>query len=111
MDLVFTAEVTAADGTDDNDADGNSERDNSMVGQWERRPRRSRSSKRGLKDGGEASTCSCSSVPGRFCTDSTLALRNKKGQVGIREGSVVPITVTKGLGTAKDKTKLGACCS
>jgi len=51
VDLVLTAEVTAADGTDDNDANGNAEGDNSMVGWWERRLRRSRSSKRGLKDG------------------------------------------------------------
>ena len=48
MDSVLTARVTAADGADDNDADGNAEGDGSMVEQRERRLRRS--SKRGLKD-------------------------------------------------------------
>jgi len=33
VDSVLTAELAAADGADDNDADGNAERDDSMVGQ------------------------------------------------------------------------------
>jgi len=36
VDSVLTAEVAAADGADDNDADGNAEGDDSMIGQWER---------------------------------------------------------------------------
>jgi hypothetical protein len=32
VDSVLTAEVAAADGVDDNDADGNAEDDDSMVG-------------------------------------------------------------------------------
>jgi len=79
VDSVLTAEVAAADGANDNDADGNAEGDDSIVGQWERRLRRS--SKRGLKDWGEASTCSCSSAQGgRFCSDSTLAFRKKRAR-------------------------------
>jgi hypothetical protein len=50
VDSVLTAEVAVADGADDNDDDGNAEGDGSIVSQWERRLRRSRSSKRGLKD-------------------------------------------------------------
>ena len=61
MDLI-TAEVAAADGADDNDADGNAEGDGSMVGQWERR---AEEVEEGRTEGLEkASTCSCSSAPG-----------------------------------------------
>jgi hypothetical protein len=35
VDSLLTAEVTAADGADDNDVDGDAEGDDSMVGQWE----------------------------------------------------------------------------
>ncbi len=81
MNLLLTAEVTTADGTDDNDGDGNAEEEDSMVGQWEQRVRRS--SERGLKDwerrrlgliGGHQG--------GHFL--STLAFWEQKGQVCIR---------------------------
>jgi hypothetical protein len=45
---VPTAEVAAADVADDNDANGSAEGDDGMVGQWERKLRRT--SKRELKD-------------------------------------------------------------
>jgi hypothetical protein len=60
---VLTAEVTAADGADDNDVDGDTKGDDSMVGQWERT--KAEEVEQARTEGlGEASTCSCSSVPG-----------------------------------------------
>jgi hypothetical protein len=94
VDPVPTAEVAAADGADDNDADGNAEADDSMVGQWEQSMGRSR--KQGLKDW-ERRRLALVAVHqgGRFCS----SIEEEKGQVGIWEGGVVPITVAKGLGT------------
>jgi hypothetical protein len=65
-----------ADGADDNDDDGNAEGDGSMVGQWKRRPRRSRSSKRGLKDWERRRLALVAVAPGCFCSES----------IGIEEG-------------------------
>jgi hypothetical protein len=105
---VLTAEVAAADGAGDNDADGSAEGDDNIGGQYERRLRRS--SKRGLKDW-ERRRLAVVVVHqgGRFCIASTLALRKKKGQVGIRGGGVVPITTTKGLVQPRRRTEMGAC--
>lgn len=75
MDLI-TAEVAAADGADDNDADGNAEGDGSMVGQWERRLRRSKKGR--LKDWKRRRLAHVAvHQGGRFCIDSTLASREK----------------------------------
>lgn len=72
-----TAEVEAADGADDNDVDGNALRDGSMVGQWERRLRRS--NKGGPKDW-ERRRLALVAEGGSFCIDSTLALREKRAR-------------------------------
>ncbi len=81
VNLLLTAEVTTADGTDDNDGDGNAEEEDSMVGQWEQRVRRS--SERGLKDW-ERRRLGLIAVHqgGHFL--STLAFWEQKGQVCIR---------------------------
>lgn len=47
-----------------------------MVGQWKRRPRRSRSSKRGLKDWERRRLALVAVAPGCFCSES----------IGIEEG-------------------------
>ncbi len=79
MDSVPTAEVAAADGADDNDAEGNAEGDGIMGGQWERRLRRS--SKLGLMDWERRRLALVAPHQGgRFCSDSTLALRKKRAR-------------------------------
>ena len=79
MDSVLTAELAAADGADDNDADGNAERDDSMVGQRGRRLRRS--SKRGLEGLGRRRLALVAvHDDSRFCSDSTMALRKKRAR-------------------------------
>lgn len=79
MDSVPTAEAAAADGVDDNDADGNAERDSGMVVQWERRL--GRSSKRGLKVWERRRLALVAvHLGGCFCSDSTLAWRKKRAR-------------------------------
>jgi hypothetical protein len=79
VDSVPTAEATAADGADDNDADGNAERDSNMVCQWERRL--GSLSKRGLRVW-ERRRLALVTVHqgGCFCSDSTLAWRKKRAR-------------------------------